>query len=104
MVVSMKALLIIVMLAVSLFAFGCVSQNGTSNNQSIVGNDSDAHGCKASAGYTWCAEKGKCLRVWEENCTPACLWLQAGKDMPEEGVVGAALWRRAERIAPEPVG
>jgi len=34
----------------------------------MVGNDSDAHGCIGSAGYTWCAAKQKCLREWEENC------------------------------------
>ncbi|VVB98433.1 Uncharacterised protein [uncultured archaeon] len=35
----------------------------------LVGNDSDAHGCKASAGYSWCESTQKCIRVWEENCT-----------------------------------
>ena len=34
----------------------------------IIGGDSDIHGCKASAGYSWCAVKNKCLRVWEEKC------------------------------------
>jgi len=34
----------------------------------IVGSDSDAHGCKASAGYSWCEVKNRCLRVWEESC------------------------------------
>ncbi len=40
-------------------------------NGQIVGNDSDEHGCKASAGYSWCEAKGKCLRVWEEPCEGA---------------------------------
>ena len=39
------------------------------NNKNLVGNDSDSHGCKGSAGYSWCEEKKKCLRVWEENCS-----------------------------------
>lgn len=34
----------------------------------LVGNDSDEHGCKGSAGYTWCEIKQKCLRTWEEFC------------------------------------
>jgi hypothetical protein len=34
----------------------------------LVGNDSDEHGCKASAGYSWCEAKHKCLRIWEEAC------------------------------------
>ena len=38
------------------------------NNNQIVGGDKDEHGCIGSAGYTWCANKSKCLRVWEENC------------------------------------
>jgi len=32
------------------------------------GSDRDAHGCIPSAGYTWCEEKQKCLRPWEEEC------------------------------------
>lgn len=48
-----------------------------SNNDSVaaidsinipkVGADSDAHGCKASAGYTWSELKQKCVRVFEEG-------------------------------------
>jgi hypothetical protein len=38
------------------------------NNAPPIGGDSDAHGCKASAGYSWCESKGKCLRLWEEDC------------------------------------
>lgn len=32
------------------------------------GGDSDANGCKSSAGYSWCETKRKCLRPWEEKC------------------------------------
>lgn len=42
---------------------------GALDNPPIVGNDEDEHGCKASAGYSWCAEKEKCLRTWEELCS-----------------------------------
>jgi hypothetical protein len=38
------------------------------NEAQIVGGDKDAHGCLGSAGYTWCEEKQKCLRTWEEKC------------------------------------
>jgi len=34
----------------------------------MIGGDRDAHGCIGSAGYSWCGEKNKCLRVWEEDC------------------------------------
>ncbi len=40
--------------------------NQQQNN--LVGNDRDEHGCIGSAGYTWCEVKNKCLRVWEEKC------------------------------------
>lgn len=36
--------------------------------EQLVGNDEDEHGCKASAGYSWCEAKQKCLRTWEEKC------------------------------------
>lgn len=35
----------------------------------IVGGDRDEYGCIGSAGYSWCEEKQKCLRIWEENCS-----------------------------------
>lgn len=34
----------------------------------IVGNDSDVHGCKGSAGYSWCESQQKCVREWETPC------------------------------------
>lgn len=34
----------------------------------LVGGDSDEHGCKGSAGYSWCEILKKCLRPWEEPC------------------------------------
>lgn len=30
-----------------------------------VGGDSDEHGCKASAGYSWCESTQQCERPWE---------------------------------------
>ncbi len=41
------------------------------NSTGLVGNDSDEHGCVASAGYMWCEQKQKCLRVFEEFCGDA---------------------------------
>ncbi|HPN96255.1 MAG TPA: hypothetical protein PLK35_00665 [Candidatus Moranbacteria bacterium] len=35
----------------------------------LVGNDKDEHGCIGSAGYIWCEEKQKCLRIWNESCS-----------------------------------
>lgn len=39
-------------------------------NPPIVGGDRDEHGCIGSAGYQWCENKNKCLRIWEEPCNP----------------------------------
>jgi len=33
----------------------------------IVGATSDAHGCKASTGFTWSELKQKCIRIFEEG-------------------------------------
>jgi hypothetical protein len=43
------------------------------SSQKLVGNDRDEHGCIGSAGYTWCEEKQKCLRSWEESCSTTAL-------------------------------
>ena len=34
----------------------------------MPGSDRDSYGCVPSEGYTWCPEKSKCLRAWEESC------------------------------------
>jgi len=39
-----------------------------SGGKNLTGNDRDEHGCIASAGYSWCEGKQKCLRGWEEDC------------------------------------
>ena len=33
----------------------------------VVGADSDDHGCKASAGYTWSILKKECIRIFENS-------------------------------------
>ncbi len=57
----MKALFIIAIIGLFVLS-GCTQSNP------IVGGDVDEYGCKASAGYSWCAAKEKCLRTWEEPC------------------------------------
>jgi hypothetical protein len=42
--------------------------NWTVAQEPIIGADTDEHGCKASAGYTWCSASEKCIRLWEEDC------------------------------------
>lgn len=48
--------------------FTSISPAQPSPTKPAVGGDKDAHGCIGSAGYTWCDEKKKCLRQWEESC------------------------------------
>ena len=67
----MKTTYIVAVFAI-LILFGCANQ--------IVGNDRDSHGCIGSAGYSWCEAKHKCLRTWEESCTP-----MAGNDKEVNG-------------------
>lgn len=35
------------------------------DQEQVVGNDKDEHGCIASAGYQWCASQQQCIRPWE---------------------------------------
>lgn len=53
-------------------SFSCakkVSQDSVGTKEEtkkeIVGGDSDVHGCKASAGYTWSVLKKECVRLFE---------------------------------------
>jgi hypothetical protein len=48
-----------------------VAEASQTPQQNIVGGDKDEHGCIGSAGYSWCAAKNKCLRIWEETCDTA---------------------------------
>ncbi len=54
------------------FFFGWMNsdkdENVNNDTKVMPGSDTDEHGCKPSAGYSWCEEKQKCLRVWEEDC------------------------------------
>ena len=58
-----------------------VNSFATTTVKSIVGGDKDIHGCIGSAGYSWCAVKNKCLRVWEEKC-PATSTLPVSTSTP----------------------
>lgn len=87
-------------------------------NRKLIGGDRDKHGCIGSAGYSWCDEKQKCIRVWEEECasstTPtgdACpaLWKpvcsEQNETYPNEclaNIAGAVI--KYEGICPESIG
>ena len=40
-------------------------RSGSGESRPMPGSDMDRHGCKASAGYAWCARTAKCERPWE---------------------------------------
>lgn len=61
--------LLVLVAFVGFLKFGPMNREDTFPQERIpVGGDPDEHGCIGSAGYSWCEEKGKCLRVWEEPC------------------------------------
>ena len=71
--------------AVLVLSSGCAQDD---RHVVIVGNDSDSHGCIGSAGYSWCAELGKCIRPWETNCTAAVACPADAKLCPDGTSVG----------------
>ncbi|WP_191061665.1 peptidase [Geminicoccus harenae] len=40
-------------------------QSSADDQTARVGADADAHGCRPSAGYRWCARTAQCERPWE---------------------------------------
>ncbi len=62
----MKKTLILVIIATFFLGCNCTKNSSKNNDKPIaVGNDSDQHGCKASAGYTWSVLKKDCIKTWE---------------------------------------
>jgi len=61
-------LVIVAGLAVYFTKFRVADVSVISPGTTIVGGNKDEHGCVGSAGYSWCGEKNKCLRVFEELC------------------------------------
>ena len=44
------------------------STSKTSSNSKIIGNNTDSHGCNASAGEVWCESLQICTKPWEQKC------------------------------------
>eukprot|EP01083_Nonionella_stella_P234498 825460_1 len=65
-----------------------------STDTPIVGNDADEHNCIASAGYSWCEQKNKCLKPWEETCVTTTQMGVIGGDRDEHNCIASAgyLW------------
>ncbi|MEN2487453.1 hypothetical protein AAYQ05_06610 [Flavobacterium sp. B11] len=69
----MKKMFLFLIIASAISCGKKVSQENTSTTpkeqqkEAVVGGDSDSHGCKASAGYTWSTLKKECIRVFENS-------------------------------------
>jgi len=63
-----KAIVFAGLLVLLVLFFGCTQTQQQDNNHPLIGGDKDSHGCLVGGGYSWCSEKQKCLRVWEESC------------------------------------
>lgn len=66
----MKKMFLLTIIVASAFSCGKkVSQENAAakepKKEVVVGGDADAHGCKASAGYTWSTLKKECIRIFE---------------------------------------
>lgn len=42
-----------------------LGMSSAAHSQMMPGGDVDRYGCRASAGYSWCARTKKCERPWE---------------------------------------
>ncbi|MBN1162774.1 hypothetical protein JXA34_03465 [Patescibacteria group bacterium] len=56
------------------------TQSSNASEHTVREEMEDEHGCITSAGYTWCENKGKCLKEWEEACEST----EAAKEESEE--------------------
>lgn len=52
----------LILMAASLLLAAC-----SAPEQTLVGNDQDAHGCRASAGYQWSPLTNQCVRLFEQG-------------------------------------
>ena len=79
--------IMLAVLAAVMLLFGCTSPPGEfDGNAPGLGSDRDAHGCIASAGYSWCEVKQSCIRPWEESCCGECpQWMPPGPGFCKDG-------------------
>ncbi|WP_185983162.1 hypothetical protein [Aureimonas mangrovi] len=53
---------ILALAAAALLLSACTAEEGPAP---MPGADADAHGCRGSAGYSWCPRSNACERPWE---------------------------------------
>lgn len=64
----MKKRVLILVIVLPALIIGAVYILYKNNQTTRLGGDRDSHDCIISAGYSWCENKQKCLRPWEEAC------------------------------------
>lgn len=53
------------LLLMSFVFISACSQESSGDSDTMPGSDRHAHGCIASAGYSWCPRTQQCERPWE---------------------------------------
>lgn len=57
----------LLLMCVTLLFAGCRNSQSKKSGEKRVGDDKDAHGCIASAGYIWSEVQKDCIRLWEKG-------------------------------------
>ena len=65
----------------------------------LVGADRDAHGCIASAGYTYSVVRQDCIRLWKQATSLAPTVVLGNPALPAY-VIRSANWQHAEVFLP----
>lgn len=60
--------LLVAAIAIVIYRGSVQKKNSLTTDKTQIGVQKDAHGCIASAGYSWCEAKQKCLQASKESC------------------------------------
>lgn len=100
-ILAAAAILLVVLVMVYVPFTPASTETGVGNKSTapLVGGDKDAHGCIASAGYTYSIVRQECIRVWEAGIalTPT---VQLEEPVLAAYVVRSADWQHAEVFLP----
>jgi hypothetical protein len=78
------SMIIFLIVIISLVLYPTYQKNKNSKQSpEIIGGQKDDHGCLIAAGYSWCEQKKKCLRTWEEPCAAEVISIPV---VTEEGI------------------
>jgi hypothetical protein len=76
------------------------AQTQGAQDTTALGADRDAHGCIASAGYTYSVVRQACIRVWEDAIALAPTVTLGDPALPAY-VIRSSDWQHAEIFLPE---